>query len=329
MAKARIMIVEDEMIVAADIKKILQEKKYEVSTVVSSGEEAIKKAEQDNLDLVLMDIVLKGEMDGIETANQIRTRFNIPVLYLTAYSNKKMLERAKITEPFGYIIKPFHEKELHSNIEMALYKHKAERKLKESYARLKRTMEGTIDAIVMMVELRNPFIAGHQHRVAQLASAIATEMGLPKDQIEGIHLAATIHDVGLINMPFEMLSKPHRLTGQEFNYYKIHPKVGYSILKSIEFPWPIAQVVLQHHERMDGSGYPQGLSGSDILLEARIVGVADVVEAMSSQRPYRAAFSMDKVLEEISKNRGIFYEPAAVDVCLRLFREKGFEFELY
>ena len=327
MAKTRIMIVEDEMIVAGDIKKTLQDKEYVVSTVVSSGEEAIKKAEADNPDLVLMDIVLKGEMDGIETAKQIRSRFNIPVLYLTAYADKKMLERAKITEPFGYIIKPFHEKELHSNIEMALYKHKVERKLKESYARLKRTMEGTIDAMVMMVELRNPFIAGHQHRVAQLASAIATEMGLPEDQIKGVHMAATIHDVGLINIPFELLSKPRQLTGQEFDYYKIHPKVGYNILKNIEFPWPIAQVVLQHHERMDGSGYPQGLSGDDILLEARILHVADVVEAMSSQRPYRAAFNMDKVLEEISKNRGIFYEPAAVDACLKLFREKGFEFE--
>jgi len=179
----------------------------------------------------------------------------------------------------------------------------------------------------MMVELRNPFIAGHQHRVAQLASAIATEMGLPEDQIKTTHLAATIHDVGLINIPFEVLSKPYRLSGEELDYYKIHPKVGYSILKNIEFPWPIAQVVLQHHERMDGSGYPQCLSGNDILLEARIVGVADVVEAMSSQRPYRAAFNMDKVLEEISRNRGIFYEPAAVDACLKLFREKGFKFE--
>jgi len=321
------MIVEDEMVVAGDIKRTLQDKEYEVSSVVSSGEEAIKKAEADNPDLVLMDIVLKGEMDGIETAKQIRSRFNIPVLYLTAYADEKTLTRAKITEPFGYIVKPFHEKELHSNIEMALYKHKAERKLKESYAHLKRTMEGIIDAMVMMVDLRNPFIAGHQHRVAQLASAIAKEMGLPEDQLKAIHLAATIHDVGLINIPFEVLSKPYRLSGQEFDYYKIHPKVGYSILKNIEFPWPIAQIVLQHHERIDGSGYPQGLSGNDILLEARIVGVADVVEAMSSQRPYRAAFSMDKVLEEISKNRGIFYEPAAVGACLKLFREKGFEFE--
>jgi len=327
MAKARIMIVEDEMIVAGDIKRTLQDKEYEVSSVVSSGEEAIKKAEADNPDLVLMDIVLKGEMNGIDAAREIRERFGIPVVYLTAYADEKTLTRAKITEPFGYIVKPFHEKELHSNIEMALYKHKTERKLKESYARLKRTMEGIIDAMAMMVELRNPFIAGHQHRVAQLASAIATEMGLPEDQIKTTHLAATIHDVGLINIPFEVLSKPYRLSGEELDYYKIHPKVGYSILKNIEFPWPIAQVVLQHHERMDGSGYPQCLSGNDILLEARIVGVADVVEAMSSQRPYRAAFNMDKVLEEISRNRGIFYEPAAVDACLKLFREKGFEFE--
>jgi putative two-component system response regulator len=327
MAKARIMIVEDERIIAGYIKRILQDMGYAVSKVVSSGEEAIKKAQEDNPDLVLMDIILQGEMDGIEAASQIRSRFNIPVLYLTAYTNKKMLERAKITEPFGYIVKPFQERELHSNIEMALYKHKTERKLKESYAQLQRTMGGIIDAMTMMVELRNPFIAGHQHRVAQLASAIAKEMGLSEHQIKGAWLAATIHDIGLINVPFEVFSKPSRLSGTELEYYKIHPKVGYDILENIEFPWPIAQIVLQHHEMMDGSGYPQGLSGEDILLEARILAVANVVESMSFHRPSRAAPSMDKVLEEVSKGRGILYDPAVVDICLMLFSEKGFKFE--
>jgi putative two-component system response regulator len=327
MAKARIMIVEDEGIIGGYIKRVLQDMGYAVSRVVSSGEEAIKKAQEDNPDLILMDIVLQGEMDGIEAASQIRSRFNIPVLYLTAYTNKKMLERAKITEPFGYIVKPFQERELHSNIEMALYKHKAERKLKESYAQLQRTMGAIIDAMTMMVELRNPFIAGHQHRVAQLAYAIAKEMGLSEHQIKGAWLAATIHDIGLINVPFEVFSKPSRLSGDELEYYKIHPKVGYDILENIEFPWPIAQIVLQHHEMMDGSGYPQGLSGEDILLEARILAVANVVESMSFHRPSRAALSMDKVLEEISKDRGILYDPAVVDACLKLFSEKGFEFE--
>jgi HD-GYP domain-containing protein (c-di-GMP phosphodiesterase class II) len=192
---------------------------------------------------------------------------------------------------------------------------------------LQRTMGGIIDAMTMMVELRNPFIAGHQHRVAQLASAIAKEMGLSEHQIKGAWLAATIHDIGLINVPFEVFSKPSRLSGTELEYYKIHPKVGYDILENIEFPWPIAQIVLQHHEMMDGSGYPQGLSGEDILLEARILAAANVVESMSFHRPSRAAPSMDKVLEEVSKGRGILYDPAVVDICLMLFSEKGFKFE--
>jgi|GEM_PF-3533398 len=327
MAKARIMIVEDERIIAGDIRRVLQDKGYAVSAVLSSGEEAIRKAQEDNPDLVLMDIVLQGEIDGIEAANQIRSRFDIPVLYLTAYTDKKILERAKITQPFAYIVKPFQERELYSNIEMALFRHKAERKLKESYAQLQRTMEGIIDAMVRMVELRNPFISGHQYRVARLASAIAKEMDLSQAQIDGARLAATIHDIGLIIVPFEVLSKPYRLTGEELDYYRIHPKVAFDILKNIESPWPIAQIVLQHHEKMDGSGYPEGLSGEDILLEARILAVANDVESISSHRPYRAALSMDKVIEEISKNRGILYDSAVVDACLRLFTEKGFKFE--
>jgi HD-GYP domain-containing protein (c-di-GMP phosphodiesterase class II) len=163
--------------------------------------------------------------------------------------------------------------------------------------------------------------------VAELACAIANEMGLHDDQAYGIRMGGLIHDLGKISIPAEILSKPGRITAIEFDLIKTHPKVGYDILRPIEFPWPIAQMVLQHHERMNGSGYPAGLSGDGILLEARILGVADVVEAMASHRPYRPARGIDKALKEISENKGSLYDSYVVDACLNLFMEKGFEFD--
>jgi PAS domain S-box-containing protein len=203
----------------------------------------------------------------------------------------------------------------------------AEEQRKKSAEKLLKAMQETIRAMVITIEMRDPYTAGHQWRVASLATSIAVEMGLSKDRIQGIHMAGIIHDVGKIYVPAEILSKPGRLNEIEFSMIKRHCQVGYDILKNIEFPWPIAQMVLQHHERMDGSGYPQGLLGKDILLEARILAVADVVEAMASHRPYRAALGIDKALEEISQNRGVLYDPEVVDVCLKLLIEKGFKFE--
>ena len=155
---------------------------------------------------------------------------------------------------------------------------------------------------------------------------MATDMGLTDDQVEGVRITASLHDIGKIGVPAEILSKPGRLIDIEFNLIKNHPQTGYELLKDIEFPWPVAQIVLQHHERMDGSGYPQGLKSEDILLEARILAVADVVEAMASHRPYRAALGIEAALEEISKNEGILYDAEVVDACLKLFTEKGFKF---
>ena len=177
------------------------------------------------------------------------------------------------------------------------------------------------------LEMRDPYTAGHQQRVADLACAIANEMGLSEKQTNGIRTAAMIHDIGKICIPAQILSKPGKLNEIEFSLVKAHPGIGYDILKNIEFPWPIAQMVLQHHERIDGSGYPSGLAGSEILLEARILAVADVVEAMASHRPYRPALGLDKALEEISKNRGVLYDPEVTDACLKVFRKKGFEFK--
>jgi len=194
--------------------------------------------------------------------------------------------------------------------------------------KLQRALEGTVHTLVAAIELKDPYTAGHQRRVTQLACAIAREMGLAEEQIEGIRMAGLVHDIGKMTIPAEILSNPGRLNDLQYGLIRAHPQVGHDILRqAIEFPWPLAGIVLQHHERMDGSGYPAGLSGEEIMLEARVLAVADVVEAMASHRPYRPARGVDMALEEISKNRGILYDPEVVDACLQLFTEKGFEFE--
>ncbi len=192
---------------------------------------------------------------------------------------------------------------------------------------LRKALEGTIQAIGLTTETRDPYTAGHQRRVTQLGVAIAKEMGLSQEQIKGIRVAGLVHDIGKMSIPAEILSKPTKLTDLEFHLVQGHPQVAYDILKTIEFPWPVAQIVLQHHERMDGSGYPHGTKGEEIMLEARILAVADVVEAMASFRPYRPALGIDRALEEISQNKGILYDTDVVNACTRLFAEKQFQFE--
>ena len=204
----------------------------------------------------------------------------------------------------------------------------AEDEIRQNLHDLRQAIEGSIELTTLMVEAKDPYTAGHQQRVSLLSFAIAQEMNLSEKQIEGTRIAGLIHDLGKISIPSEILSKPGQITDIEFSLIKNHPQAGYDILKKVKFPWPIAQIVLQHHERMNGSGYPSGLSGEAILLEARILGLADVVEAISSHRPYRPALGIDAALEEISKNRGILYDPKVVDACLKLFKEKGFKFEL-
>jgi len=205
----------------------------------------------------------------------------------------------------------------------------AEKKLKENYKALQRTWENTIRAIADIVETRDPYTASHQKRVAKLAFAIAKEMGLPEQQLRGLVMAAYIHDIGKIYVPGEFLTKPGKLGSNELNIIKNHSQAGYNVLKNIDFEWPISEIVLQHHERMDGSGYPRGLSGEDILIEARILAVADVVEAMASHRPYRPSLGTNKALEEITKNKGTLYDSEVVDACLKLFTEKGLRLNDY
>jgi putative nucleotidyltransferase with HDIG domain len=201
---------------------------------------------------------------------------------------------------------------------------RAEEELQRTLDSLRKAVGVTIQVMVSAVETRDPYTAGHQVRSANLARNIAAEMGLPQEKIDGIRMAGSIHDIGKLSIPAEILSKPTKLSEIEFSLIKEHARQGYEILRNVESPWPLAEMVYQHHERMDGSGYPRNLKGDDILIEARILAVADVVESMASHRPYRAGLGIEAALEEIEKNKGVFYDPDVVETCLRLFREKGY-----
>jgi PAS domain S-box-containing protein/putative nucleotidyltransferase with HDIG domain len=457
MTKTKILVVEDESIVARDIRNMLLGMGYAVADVVPTGEEAVVVAGEKLPDLALVDVRLQGDMTGVEAADHIYSEYNIPIVYLTAYADESTLQRAKVTEPFGYLLKPFEERELQTTIEIALYKFEmemklrnrerwlttilqsvgdgvvatdergrirfmnpfaqdlsgwsqekaigrelkdvfliqnetngkhlhipiekilkgqkyklasevilrsktgsktnvlqnatsireesgkisgvvlafsdisrsklAEEELKKSWEKQKSAMEGTVQAMAFTIETRDPYTAGHQRRVTKLACAIADEMKLSGNEKEGVRLAGGLHDLGKIYVPAEILAKPGKLSPVEYNIIKTHPQVGFDILKSIEFPWPIAEFVLQHHERMDGSGYPNGLTGEDIHLEARILAVADVIEAMATHRPYRAALSIEAALDEIISNQESKYDKDVVNACLNVFKKKKFAFD--
>jgi len=203
------------------------------------------------------------------------------------------------------------------------YRRRAQQELQESLVKFKKTLDGTITALASLAEKRDPYTAGHQLRVAGLACAIAKHMGLAEDRVKGIGIAASMHDIGKICVPAELLSKPGRINEHEYGIIKAHAEVGYDILKVIDFPWPLAEIVLQHHERIDGTGYPNGIEGHTMLLESRIIAVADVVEAISSHRPYRPALGLKNAIQEIVDKRGVLYDADVVDSCLALFQKWG------
>ncbi|MFH2218128.1 MAG: HD domain-containing phosphohydrolase [Pseudomonadota bacterium] len=323
-----ILVVDDEEQIRCLLNRTLSGSDY-TCTLAADAAEARKCLDKQPFDLVLCDVNMPGE-SGIDLAWHIGSEYeDTAVIILTAVDDPKIADDAIAAGTYGYIIKPFNPNELIINIRNALrrrkleiinrmYRQDLEQMVEERTVRLQKALEGIIQAMARTVEVRDPYTAGHQQRVADLAVTIAIKMNIPKNQIEGIRMGGMIHDLGKISVPAEILSKPSRLTEIEFAFIKTHSMVGYDIIADIEFPWPIAQMVLQHHEKMNGSGYPQGLSGEDILLEARILCVADVVEAMASHRPYRPALGLDKAMEEISKNKGEFYDPEVVDALFRL-----------
>jgi len=253
----------------------------------------------------------------IQFAVALSTKWQAEQQLLSLHSDLEMLVEQRTSE-----LKKSNEKlriEIENSTRMQL-------ELQQSFENLKKVMNGTIQAIALTVEKRDRYTSGHQQRVARLAKAIAQELGLSAEKIEGVYTAAAIHDIGKISLPAEILSKPGKLSDIEVSLIQAHSQSGYDILKEVEFPWSIAEIVLQHHERIDGSGYPHGIRGDDILLEARIVGVADVVETMASHRPYRPSVGIDKALEEVKEHSGQLYDPQVVDACLVVFTEKGFKF---
>ncbi|KAF0158584.1 MAG: response regulator receiver [Syntrophaceae bacterium] len=257
---------------------------------------------------------VKEAMEKVRVNNKIRFEFR----------HRRADGSVRDVEVFSSSIKAQGKDVLHSIVHDITERKQAETKLQQTLDSLRKAVNATIRVMVSVVESRDPYTAGHQIRSADLARAIATEMELPQDTIEGLRMAGSIHDIGKLSIPAEILSKPTKLLKIEFSLIKEHARTGYEMLKDVESPWPLAEIVYQHHERMDGSGYPRNLKGDEILMEARILMVADVVEAMASHRPYRPGLGIDAALSEIEKNRGLFYDEAVVDACRRLFREKGF-----
>lgn len=328
MDSKKIMVVEDEWIVADQLCRSLEDLGYTISSTASTGDEAIGQVEADNPDLILMDIVLKGKMDGIEAADRINSQFNIPIIYLTAYTNQEYIERAKQTKAFGYLVKPFYQKELHANIEMALHRRLVDKEIKDYLDRLSRLYTGGMQAFSRAIELRGPHTPlGHHQRVAFIAHGIAKEMGLPDFSMEGLWLAAHVYNISLVNMPVEIRMDASQLTGHSLTLYRNYPQLSYDILEAVDIPWPIADIVLQHRECFDGLGYPRGIKGDDILIEARILAVAVAIEDLTSRRLSRKAFPLKQALDEINAHRGSQYDPDVVDACLRLFNEKGYKTE--
>ncbi len=317
---------------------ILKAEGYEVRSAIS-GELALHAAAAQAPELILLDVSMPG-MDGFEVCRRLKAQEqtrDVPVIFVSAMS--EMVEKLKGFElgAVDYVTKPYQREELLARVRTHLELHRLRhhlsemveertRSLRESEKKLKSSLLDSISAISATVEMRDPYTAGHQRRVAQLATAIAVELGMPEQQVEGLYLASVVHDVGKVKIPAEILSKPGKLTEVERALIQQHAQAGYDILKSVDFPWPIAQFVLQHHERMDGSGYPNGLRGEAILPEARIIALADVIEAMASHRPYRPSLGIEATLAEITSQRGTQYDADAVDAALRLFREKNYAF---
>ncbi|MGE4537676.1 MAG: HD domain-containing phosphohydrolase [Desulfovibrio sp.] len=443
----RVLIVEDEAVVALDLTKRLSQLGYVVYGPADSGEEALRLARELSPDVVLMDIVLDGAMDGVDTAGRIREEQAMPVVFLTAHTDPETLRRAGAAGPYGYIIKPFEDRELAAALDIALYKSRMERRLREneqwtsmtlrhlgegvitadpeglvrfanpmaesllgvSAARLlgrdlatlyktrrdtgegdltdgptprdvallcredgsclpveqtfspivddrgralgtvlvfrdisrrrdveralresvdglRRALTETVNALTVTSETRDPFTAGHQERVSRLAAALAGELGFSDGEREGVRMAGLVHDIGKIHVPSEILTKPEALSDMEMGIVRDHSTVGYEILKDVPFPWPLARMVLEHHERCDGSGYPAGLTREAMHPGSRILAVADVVEAMTAHRPYRSAWSLEHALAELAKGRGSLYDADVVDACLSLFENGDFQF---
>ena len=334
--KGKILAVDDTPASLKLLSDLLRNEGYDVRSAIN-GTLALRSAAMSPPKLVLLDIRMP-EMDGFEVCRRLKADPNtasVPVIFVSALTDTDEKLHGFELGAVDFVTKPFQREELLARVRVhlevdRLRNHLEEavqertRKLQESQEQQRKTLVDFVAMLGSTVELRDPYTAGHQRRVADLAGAIARELQWPPEQIEGLYLASVVHDFGKIRVPTEILCKPGKLKELEFRLVQEHAKTGYDILQAIVFPWPIAQTVYQHHERLNGSGYPQGLHGPDILPEAKVLGVADVVEAMMSHRPYRPSLGPETALQEIEAHRGVLYEPVVVDACVRLFREQGY-----
>lgn len=332
----KILAVDDTPASLKLLTNLLKTEGYEVRSAIS-GELALQSAINNPPELILLDIRMP-DMDGFEVCRQLKMRTetqSIPVIFVSALSETEEKVQGFDLGAVDFVTKPYQRQELlarvHTHLEVVRLRNQlaglVEERTKElrvSEVKLRNSLMDFITAIGATIEMRDPYTAGHQRRVASLAVAIGNELLLSRDEIEGLRLASVVHDIGKIRVPAEILSKPGKLSDIEFSLIKQHVENGYEILKAIDFPWPIAQIVLQHHERLDGTGYPYGLKAESILLEARILAVADVVEAMMSHRPYRAALGIEVALQEIELNSGKSFDAHIVSACLKLFRESDY-----
>lgn len=340
---SNILIVDDERQIRNLLSRYLEMNGHRC-TIASNAGEARRIIDNKTFELILCDVNMPGE-SGIDFIKHALGRYpDTAAVMVTALDDPAFAEAALEMGAYGYIIKPFKPNEILINVANALRRRKLEiqsrthrkelertvlertKALRLALRNVRRSMEGIIHAMALAIETRDPYTAGHQARVTKLAMTIGRELNMPLKQVEAIRMAGMIHDVGKIAVPAEILSKPGKLTNIEFSLIKTHPTVGYHILKDIDFPHPIAQIVLQHHERLDGSGYPKGAAKDEILIQAKIIAVADVVEAMASHRPYRPSLGLEKAIWEIRQNKGILYEPQIAEICINLFQNKGFRF---
>ena len=322
----RILLVDDEPRVLSSFRRQMRGR-YDLATA-SSGREALDLLDSEGpFALIISDLKMPG-MDGLELLSRVRERhpFTLRIM-LTGHADlENAISAVNRGSVFRILTKPCSPEDLHQAISDAMEQRRLIRMEQEvlGLRRVKEALEGAMLGFTALVEARDLYTAGHQRRVADLAGAIGRKLGLDEDRIAGLSMAAAMHDIGKVYVPAEFLNKPTRLTPQEFEIIKTHPLVGRDVLVPVDLAWPVSEMVHQHHERLDGSGYPQGLAGEAILLEARIIAVADVMDAMSNRRPYRDGLGIEATLEELETHAGSRYDPEAAAACVRLVRERGY-----
>lgn len=286
--------------------------------------EAAQWLADNSADAVLLDLSLP-DSQGMATIDAMRhVAPDLAIVVCTGLNDQAVGVAAVKRGCQDYLVKGQGDGQLIGRtLTYAVERKSIERERQQAAERMKRVLLQTVKAVSLTLEMRDPYTAGHQRRVAQLATAIGERLGFDPDRLEGLHTGALIHDLGKINVPSDFLSRPGKLSDAAFGVIKSHPDVGAEIVEGIDFPWPVAQMIRQHHERLDGSGYPDGLAGDDIILEARILAVADVVEAISSHRPYRPSLGLDAALTEIRDKSGTHYDPTVVEACLQVIKDNG------